>query len=70
VAKYYDEIISKCQDIAENPGFGKNYDGISEQLFGVKVNRLSDKKAGFLQHISQYLYPYCQWRPESHIRRN
>ena len=37
--KYYDEIISKCQEIAENPGFGKNYDGISEHLLGVKVNR-------------------------------
>ena len=37
--KYYDGLISNCQEIAENPDFGKNYDGISKQLLGVKVNR-------------------------------
>jgi toxin ParE1/3/4 len=37
--KYYDGLISNCQEIAENPDLGKNYEGISEQLFGIKVNR-------------------------------
>ncbi|MFY0631742.1 MAG: type II toxin-antitoxin system RelE/ParE family toxin [Flavobacteriaceae bacterium] len=37
--KYYNELISSCQDIAENPGLGKNYDGISKQLLGMKANR-------------------------------
>ena len=37
--KYYDGLISNCQEIAENPDFGKNYDGISKQLLGVKANR-------------------------------
>jgi toxin ParE1/3/4 len=37
--KYYDMLISICQEIAENPNFGKNYEGISKQLLGVKANR-------------------------------
>ena len=37
--KYYDVLISNFQEIAENPDFGKNYDGISKQLFGFKVNK-------------------------------
>ena len=37
--KYYDGLISNCQEITENPDFGKNYDGISKQLLGVKANR-------------------------------
>jgi len=37
--KYYDELISSCQEISENPDMGKNYEGISKQLFGMKVNR-------------------------------
>jgi toxin ParE1/3/4 len=37
--KYYDGLISNCQEIAENPGLGKNYEGISKQLLGMKVNR-------------------------------
>lgn len=37
--KYYDGPISNCQEIAENPDLGKNYEGISEQLLGMKVNR-------------------------------
>ena len=37
--KYYDGLISNCQEIAENPDLGKNYEGISAQLFGMKVNR-------------------------------
>ncbi|MEO6346274.1 MAG: type II toxin-antitoxin system RelE/ParE family toxin, partial [Aquaticitalea sp.] len=37
--KYYDELISKCQEIAENPDLGQNYEGISKQLLGTKANR-------------------------------
>jgi toxin ParE1/3/4 len=37
--KYYDELISDCQEIAENPELGKNYEGISKQLLGIKSNR-------------------------------
>lgn len=37
--KYYNRIIFKCQEIAEKPGLGKIYDGISKQLYGMKVNR-------------------------------
>lgn len=37
--KYYNELISICQEIAENPDLGKNYEGISKQLLGLKTNR-------------------------------
>jgi len=37
--KYYDGLISTCKEIAENPELGKNYNGISKQLFGMKANR-------------------------------
>jgi len=37
--KYYGELISDCQEIAENPDLGKNYEGISKQLLGIKTNR-------------------------------
>ncbi len=37
--KYYDGLISNCQEIAENPDLGKNYEGISKQLLGMKANR-------------------------------
>jgi toxin ParE1/3/4 len=37
--KYYDGLITNCQEIAENPDLGKNYDGISKQLLGMKANR-------------------------------
>jgi toxin ParE1/3/4 len=37
--KYYDLLITNCKEIAENPDLGKNYDGISKQLLGIKVNR-------------------------------
>ncbi len=36
--KYYDELILNCQEIAENPDLGKNYEGISKQLRGIKAN--------------------------------
>ncbi|WP_225037424.1 type II toxin-antitoxin system RelE/ParE family toxin [Winogradskyella sp. SM1960] len=37
--KYYAELISNCQEIAENPGIGKFYDGISKQLLGINASR-------------------------------
>jgi toxin ParE1/3/4 len=37
--KYYDGLITNCEEIAENPDLGKNYEGISKQLFGIKANR-------------------------------
>jgi toxin ParE1/3/4 len=37
--KYYGELISNCQEIAEIPDLGKIYKGISKQLLGMKANR-------------------------------
>ena len=37
--KYYDELILNCQEISENPGLGKSYEGISKLLLGMKANR-------------------------------
>ena len=37
--KYYESLISDCQEIAENPHLGKNYDGITQSLLGMKTNR-------------------------------
>ncbi|MDW5289715.1 type II toxin-antitoxin system RelE/ParE family toxin [Formosa sp. PL04] len=37
--KYYDELIYSCQEIADNPDLGKNYEGISKLLLGMKSNR-------------------------------
>jgi toxin ParE1/3/4 len=37
--KYYKSLISYCQEIADNPQLGKNYDGISQSLLGIKTNR-------------------------------
>ncbi len=37
--KYYNSLITACQEIAENLSLGKNYEGISNQLFGMKANK-------------------------------
>jgi len=37
--RYYDELISICEEIAVNPGLGRTYKGISKQLLGIKANR-------------------------------
>lgn len=37
--KYYDGLISNCAEIAKNPELGKNYKGVSKELFGIKSNR-------------------------------
>jgi toxin ParE1/3/4 len=36
--KYYDELISYCQEVAKNPELGKTYEGISKKLLGIKAN--------------------------------
>ena len=37
--KYYQILIENCEEIANNPGIGKNYDGIMASLLGFKVNK-------------------------------
>jgi len=37
--RYYDMLLDICQDIANNPELGKNYDGIKSDLFGLKANQ-------------------------------
>lgn len=36
---YYEMLISSCKEIAENPNLGKNYEGITQNLLGIKTNR-------------------------------
>lgn len=36
---YYESLILTCEEIAANPSVGKSYEGITELLFGIKVNR-------------------------------
>ncbi len=37
--KYYNFLLENCQDIANNPNLGKNYNGIASDLFGLKASR-------------------------------
>jgi toxin ParE1/3/4 len=37
--KYYESLISNCQEITDNPNSGKNYEGITKNLLGMKTNR-------------------------------
>ena len=37
--KYYEILISNCQEIADNPQLGKKYEGITLGLLGMKTNR-------------------------------
>lgn len=37
--KYYQSLIDFCQDIADNPKLGKNYDKIRNDIFGLKANK-------------------------------
>lgn len=36
---YYDMLIANCKRIAENPNLGKKFNGITENLFGLRTNR-------------------------------
>ena len=37
--KYYEMLISSCQEIADDPLLGKNYNEITQNLFGMRTNR-------------------------------
>lgn len=37
--KYYQMLLGFFQNIADNPDLGRNYDGITIDLFGLKANR-------------------------------
>ncbi|HET8861375.1 type II toxin-antitoxin system RelE/ParE family toxin [Marivirga sp.] len=37
--KYYHVLLGFCQNIADKPDLGKNYEGIRPDLFGLVVNR-------------------------------
>jgi len=37
--RYYEMLISNCQEIADNPDLGKSYDEITQSLLGTKANR-------------------------------
>ena len=37
--KYFNQIISTCQGIADSQIKGKSYNGIKENLLGIKCNR-------------------------------
>ena len=37
--KHYESLISNCQELADNPNLGKNYEGITKSLLGMKTNR-------------------------------
>lgn len=37
--RYYNLLLDSCQDIANNPELGKNYEGITNDLFGLKTSR-------------------------------
>lgn len=36
---YYNMLLDCCQDIANNPELGKNYNEIKSDLFGLKASR-------------------------------
>ena len=36
---YYNMILKRCQEIAENPSFGKKYDQVKSNLSGIRANR-------------------------------
>ena len=37
--KYYESLISACQNLAENPETGKPYEEIRKELYGFRINR-------------------------------
>lgn len=37
--RYYNLLLDSCQNIANNPEIGKNYDGVTNDLLGFKTNR-------------------------------
>lgn len=37
--RYYQSLIASYKEIAENPNLGKSYNGVAQNLFGIKTNR-------------------------------
>ncbi|MCC6690471.1 MAG: type II toxin-antitoxin system RelE/ParE family toxin [Bacteroidia bacterium] len=37
--KYYKMLLENCQNIAADPTIGKKYDGIRNELWGLRANR-------------------------------
>lgn len=37
--KYYLLLLNSCQEIAENPDFGKKYNNVTDRLLGYKSNK-------------------------------
>lgn len=37
--KYYEMLLKNFQNIANDPKMGKKYDGVKDELWGLKVNR-------------------------------
>ncbi len=37
--KYYDSLLTSCEEIANNPSLGRSYQGVRKDLFGVSVNK-------------------------------
>lgn len=37
--RYYNLLLDSCQDIANNSDLGKNYEGITNDLFGLKTSQ-------------------------------
>jgi toxin ParE1/3/4 len=37
--RYFNLLISSCQDIANNPELGRNYEGITTDLFGLRAEK-------------------------------
>jgi toxin ParE1/3/4 len=36
--RYYKFILESCQEVANHPGFGKNYDEVQKDILGFKSN--------------------------------
>ncbi len=37
--KYYNSLLKSCEEIANNPSLGKNYQGVRKDLFGVPSSK-------------------------------
>ncbi len=37
--KYYEMLLENCRNIADDPKIGKKYEGVKNELLGLKVNR-------------------------------
>ncbi|MDY3317388.1 type II toxin-antitoxin system RelE/ParE family toxin [Riemerella anatipestifer] len=37
--RYFNVLISSCQNIADNPDLGKSYEGIAKELLGLKTEK-------------------------------